>query len=56
VLFAALVSLSVALRTPPTPYGDAPEYLLMAESLSRHGSPDLRQSDLEAVRRQFLGQ
>ena len=53
-LAAGLVCLVTALSTPPYPYGDAPEYLLMTESLARHGSPDLRQEDLEAVTLGFL--
>jgi len=51
---AAFVLLATALRTTPQPYGDAPEYLLMTESLARHGSPDLRDGDLETVKRRFL--
>ncbi len=46
-------ALLAAFRTAPQPYGDAPEYLLMAESLFRHGSPELREGDLFAVTRAF---
>ena len=42
-----------ALTTPPRLLGDAPEYLLMAESLARHGDPGLRDSDIEAVAAEF---
>ena len=46
---AVLVALAVIL--PPRPFGDAPEYLLMAESWAAHGSPELRPSDVDALRR-----
>jgi hypothetical protein len=45
----ALVALALAL--PPRPFGDAPEYLLMAESWAAHGSPALRPGDVDALRR-----
>jgi hypothetical protein len=48
-ILAALVALALVL--PPRPFGDAPEYLLMAESWNAHGSPDLRPSDVSALRR-----
>ena len=49
---AVLATLVVlALTLPPRPFGDAPEYLLMAESWAAHGSPELRPSDVEALRR-----
>lgn len=54
VALAAAVSLATAVREPPRPLGDAPEYLLLAESLHRHASPELRDEDLAAVTRQFL--
>ena len=47
--FAALVGMALAL--PPRPFGDAPEYLLMAESWAAHGSPALRPGDVDALRR-----
>jgi hypothetical protein len=49
LLGAVLVVLALAL--PPRPFGDAPEYLLMAESWAGHSSPDLRPSDVDALRR-----
>lgn len=48
-VLAALVALAVTL--PPRPFGDAPEYLLMAESLAAHGSPEVRPGDVDALRR-----
>ena len=45
----ALIGLALAL--PPRPFGDAPEYLLMAESWAAHGSPELRPGDVDALRR-----
>ena len=48
---AWVVLTGLALALPPRPFGDAPEYLLMAESWAAHGSPDLRPADLEALRR-----
>lgn len=50
----ALWALGAALREPAKAWGDAPEYLLMAESLAAHASPDLREEDVRAVTRQFL--
>ena len=47
--FAALVGMALAF--PPRPFGDAPEYLLMAESWAAHGSPALRPGDVDALRR-----
>jgi len=48
----ALVTLiGLALALPPRPFGDAPEYLLMAESWAAHGSPELRPGDVDALRR-----
>jgi hypothetical protein len=49
VLGATGVALATAFRQPARPLGDAPEYLLLTESLTRHASPDLRQEDLKAV-------
>lgn len=54
MLGAAAWAFATALRTPPRPYGDAPEYMLMGESLARHGSPDLQEADLRAVTQAFL--
>ncbi|HUG53560.1 MAG TPA: hypothetical protein VMR21_08160 [Vicinamibacteria bacterium] len=48
---AALVLAAAALAFPPRPFGDAAEYLLMAESWAAHGSPEVRPSDVEALRR-----
>jgi hypothetical protein len=48
LLAAAIVS--GALLLPPRNFGDGAEYLLMAESLARHGTPDLRSGDLESLR------
>src|SRR4029453_17471824 len=45
------VLLTLALVLPPRPFGDAPEYLLMAQSWGAHGSPELRPSDVDALRR-----
>ena len=43
---AAGLAVVTALRTPTVLYGDAREYLLMAESLANHASPDLRPGDV----------
>jgi hypothetical protein len=48
-VLATLVGLAAFL--PPRPFGDAPEYLLMAESLVAHGSPEVRPGDADALRR-----
>jgi hypothetical protein len=49
---AALLLLGgLALALPPRPFGDAAEYLLMAESWAAHGSPELRPGDVDALRR-----
>ena len=46
------VGLVVAvLRVTPVNDGDAGEYLLMTESLFRHGTPDLRPADVVSVAR-----
>ncbi|HET6898351.1 MAG TPA: hypothetical protein VFK70_08390, partial [Vicinamibacteria bacterium] len=45
------VLLGLALAAPPRPFGDAVEYLLMAESWAAHGSPELRPGDVDALRR-----
>ena len=42
---------SLALALPPRPFGDATEYLLMAESWAAHGSPEVRPGDVDALRR-----
>jgi hypothetical protein len=49
LVLVALCLGGVVLLLPPVNGGDAGEYLLMAESLYRHGSPDLRQSDVRAL-------
>jgi hypothetical protein len=46
----AIGLVALALLVPPVVEGDGAEYLLMCESLYRHGSPSLRPGDLEAVR------
>jgi len=46
----ALLLAATALALPPRPHGDAGEYLLMLESFARHGTPDLRAHDAEALR------
>jgi hypothetical protein len=48
---AVVVLTGLALALPPRPFGDAPEYLLMAESWAAHGSPELRPGDVDALRR-----
>lgn len=48
---AGAVLLGLALATPVRPFGDAAEYLLMAESWAAHGSPEVRPGDVEALRR-----
>jgi hypothetical protein len=52
---AAVVLTGLALALPPRPFGDAPEYLLMAESWAAHGSPELRPEDVDALRRRAAG-
>jgi hypothetical protein len=47
-----IVLVAAALLVPPRPYGDSVEYLLMAESWGAHGSPALRPSDVETLRRE----
>ena len=48
---APLVPLLVAAALlPPQPHGDAGEYLQMLESWRRHGSPELRPEDRDALR------
>jgi len=46
-----MVLASLALALPPRPFGDAAEYLLMAESWAAHGSPEVRPGDVDALRR-----
>ena len=48
---AGAVLLGLALVMPVRPFGDAVEYLLMAESWAAHGSPELRPGDVDALRR-----
>jgi len=49
-ILVAVVVLAVACVLTPHNYGDGGEYLLMAESLSRHLSPDLRSArDVDAL-------
>jgi hypothetical protein len=43
-------AVAAALALPPRPFGDAAEYLLMAESWAGHGGPALRPSDVQALR------
>ena len=45
------VLVALAALLPPRPFGDATEYLLMAESWAAHGSPELRPADVDALRR-----
>jgi hypothetical protein len=54
VALAAAVSLGTALREAPRPLGDAPEYMLLTQSLHSHRSAELRAEDLDTVTRQFL--
>src|SRR5512143_420929 len=49
---AALVLCGGALVARPLPDGDAVEYLLMTESLFRHGTPELRAGDVQSLARQ----
>jgi hypothetical protein len=49
---AVLVLCGGALVARPLPDGDAAEYLLMTESLFRHGTPELRAADVQSVARQ----
>ncbi len=49
-LAVAIALVALALWAPPVVEGDGAEYLLMCESLYRHGSPSLRPDDLDAVR------
>jgi hypothetical protein len=46
VIGAALFLLLPAILTPPRTLGDSGEYILMAESLLNHATPDLRAGDL----------
>jgi hypothetical protein len=46
----AIGLVALALSTPPVVEGDGAEYVLMCESLYRHGSPALRSADVDALR------
>lgn len=48
-LFVVFV-VGMSLWVPPRVVGDGAEYLVVAEALARHASPDLRSGDREAVR------
>lgn len=48
-LFALSVSAIFAFLVPPLRVGDAQEYLLMTRALASHGSPEIRESDVDAV-------
>ena len=45
-LLIALVALSLAIRERPTAHADSAEYLLTAESLFNHGTPNVHPADL----------
>jgi hypothetical protein len=49
-LLAGVLLVAAALVLPVGLHGDSGEYLLMLESLHAHGSPELRPSDLAALR------
>jgi hypothetical protein len=53
VLFLAVAALVLAeaATRDPTPFGDAGEYFLMAESFANHTSPELRPEDVASLRR-----
>ncbi len=51
-LVAAVSLLGVSLLARPSAQGDALEYLLMTESLARHGTPEVRAGDLWSLGRQ----
>ena len=51
-LVAAVLLLGVALTARPNRQGDALEYLLMTESLARHGTSEVRAGDLQSLGRQ----
>ena len=53
LLFAlvALLALRLAMRERPTAHADSAEYLLTAESLFNHGSPNLHPADLSSFGR-----
>jgi hypothetical protein len=46
VLLVALLSLHLAIRERPTAHADSAEYLLTAESLFNHGTPNVHPADL----------
>ena len=48
-LFALSVSAIFAFLVPPLRVGDAQEYLLMTRALASHGSPEIREGDVDAV-------
>jgi hypothetical protein len=49
LLLGVLLLLGEAVARPPIQAGDAGEYLVMAESLFRHGTPDLRAADVRRL-------
>ncbi len=51
-LGSLIALLGVALVARPSPQGDALEYLLMTESLARHGTPEVRAGDVLSLGRQ----
>jgi hypothetical protein len=52
LLVVGLILIGGALSVRPLPEGDALEYLLMTESLARHGTPEARAGDVQSVARQ----
>ena len=56
LLYSLFVFCHFAFVRPAKPYGDAFEYNYMAESLLRHGSPELRESDIAAAQEKLAAQ
>ena len=56
LLYSLFVFCHFAFVIPAKPYGDAFEYDCMAESLLRHGSPELRDSDIAAAQEKLRTQ
>jgi hypothetical protein len=56
VIGAALFLLMPAMLTPPRTFGDSGEYMLTAESLLNHATPDLRAGDLSSLARRAARQ
>jgi len=50
-----LTLVGTMLLARPVVYGDGEEYLLMAESLANHGSPDLRPGDIQSLATRLQG-